>query len=115
MTDLDRTVAGLIDPLLVVGLPPHLTAFSGMDALSHAAECDTCACAQPFTDAVALLAIEYIGRYLRVALANGQDVEARYKMAMAAMLAGLAYGSESAGAVHAMAQTFGGAPRAGSH
>lgn len=98
----------LIDPLLVVGLPPHLTAFTGMDALSHAVECYTCAYAQPLTDAVALLAMEYIGRYLRIAFANGEDVEARYKMAMAAMLAGLAYGSESAGAVHAMAQTFGG-------
>jgi choline dehydrogenase len=98
----------LIDPLLVVGLPAQLTAFTGMDALSHAVECYTCAYAQPFTDAVALLAIEYIGRHLRIAFANGQDVEARYKMAMAAMLAGLAYGSESAGAVHAMAQTFGG-------
>jgi choline dehydrogenase len=98
----------LIDPLLVVGLPPHLTAFTGMDALSHAVECFTCAYAQPFTDAVALLAMEYIGKYLRIAFANGQDVEARHKMAMAAMLAGLAYGSESAGAVHAMAQSFGG-------
>jgi len=98
----------LIDPLLVVGLPAQLTAFTGMDALSHAVECFTCAYAQPLTDAVALLAIEHIGQYLRIAFANGQDVEARYKMAMAAMLAGLAYGSESAGAVHAMAQTFGG-------
>jgi choline dehydrogenase len=98
----------LIDPLLAVGLPPHLTAFTGMDALSHAVECFTCAYAQPFTDAVALLAMEYVGQWLRIAFANGQDVEARSKMAMAAMLAGLAYGSESAGAVHAMAQTFGG-------
>ncbi len=98
----------LIDPLLAVGLPPHLTAFTGMDALSHAVECFTCAYAQPLTDAVALLAIEYIGQWLRVAFANGADVEARSRMAMAAMLAGLAYGSESAGAVHAMAQTFGG-------
>ncbi len=98
----------LIDPLLTVGLPPHLTAFTGMDALSHAVECYTCAYAQPLTDAVALLAMEYIGRSLRTAFANGQDVEARSRMAMAAMLAGLAYGSESAGAVHAMAQTFGG-------
>lgn len=98
----------LIDPLLVVGLPSHLTAFTGMDALSHAVECYTCAYAQPFTDAVALLAMEYIGTSLRIAFANGHDVEARSRMAMAAMLAGLAYGSESAGAVHAMAQTFGG-------
>lgn len=98
----------LVDPLLTLSLPASLTAYTGMDALSHAIECYTCAYAQPVTDAVALLAIEYIARYLRIAFAYSQDVEARYKMAMAALMAGLSYGTESAGAVHAMAQTFGG-------
>ena len=79
-----------------------------MDALCHAIECYTCAYAQPQTDAVALLAIEYVGKYLRRAVACGQDLEARYYMAMAALLAGLSYGAESAGAVHAMTQTMGG-------
>jgi len=98
----------LIDPELMMGLPAHLTAWTGMDALSHAIECYTCAYAQPVTDAVALLAIEYIGKYLRRAVAYGQDREARYKMAMAATLAGMSYGVDSAGAIHAMAQSFGG-------
>jgi choline dehydrogenase len=98
----------LVDPLLHLSMPAEVTAGSGMDALCHAIECYTCAYAQPQTDAVALLAIEYVGKYLRRATAYGQDVEARYYMAMAALLAGLSYGAESAGAVHAMTQTMGG-------
>jgi choline dehydrogenase len=98
----------LIDPLLTLNLPGQVTAGTGMDALAHAIECYTMAYAQPFTDAVALLAMEYVGQYLRVAFAQGHNQEARYKMSMAAMLGGLAYGTDSAGAAHAMSQTAGG-------
>lgn len=98
----------LIDPELTFDLPPAVTAGTGMDALAHAIECYTCAYAQPFTDSVALLAMEYVGQYLRVAFAQGHNVEARYKMSMAAMLGGLAYGTQSAGAAHAMSQSAGG-------
>jgi choline dehydrogenase len=79
-----------------------------MDALAHAIECYTCAYAQPWPDAVALLAMEYTNNYLREAYAQGDNQEARYKMSMAAMLGGMAYGTESAGAAHAMSQTAGG-------
>ncbi len=98
----------LIDPELTFDLPPVVTAATGMDALAHAVECYTCAYAQPLTDATALLAIEYVARYLRVAFAQGHNVEARYKMSMAAMLGALSYGTESAGAAHAMSQSAGG-------
>ncbi|GAB4457566.1 MAG: choline dehydrogenase [Anaerolineae bacterium] len=98
----------LLDPELTLGLPAHVTAGTGMDALAHAIECYTCAYAQPLPDAVALQAMEYVARYLRVAFAQGQNVEARYKMSQAAMLGGLAYGTESAGAAHAMSQSAGG-------
>jgi len=98
----------LIDPRLMLGLPPRITAGTGMDALAHAIECYTCAYAQPWPDAVALWAIETIGQWLRIAYAQGHNEQARYKMAMAAMLAGMSYGTESAGAVHAMSQTAGG-------
>jgi choline dehydrogenase len=98
----------LIDPLLTLGMPPRITAGTGMDALTHAIECYTCAYAQPWPDAVALWAIETIGQWLRLAYAQGHNQEARYKMSMAAMLAGMSYGTESAGAVHAMSQTAGG-------
>jgi choline dehydrogenase len=98
----------LIDPELTLGLPPRITAATGMDALAHAVECYTCAYSQPLPDATALLAMEYIGQYLRIAYAQGGNLEARYRMSMAAMLAGMSYGTESAGAAHAMSQSAGG-------
>jgi choline dehydrogenase len=98
----------LIDPELTFDLPPAVTAGTGMDALAHAIECYTCAYAQPLPDSTALLAMEYVARYLRVAFAQGHNVEARYKMSMAAMLGALSYGAESAGAAHAMSQSAGG-------
>ncbi len=98
----------LLDPELTLDLPPGVTAGTGMDALAHAIECYTCAYAQPLSDSVALNAMEYVAQYLRVAFAQGHNVEARYKMSMAAMLGALAYGTESAGAAHAMSQSAGG-------
>src|SRR6266705_389567 len=98
----------VIDPELTVKLPPGVTAGTGMDALAHAVECFTMSYHQPFTDAVALLAMEYVARYLRVAFSQANNLEARYHMSAAAMLAGLSYGTDSAGAAHAMSQTAGG-------
>ena len=98
----------LIDPELMLGLPPAVTAATGMDALSHAIECFTCDYHQPFNDAVALHAMELVGRWLRRAVEDGTDLEARTHMAHAATLGGMAYGTESAGAAHAMSQSAGG-------
>jgi choline dehydrogenase len=98
----------LVDPELTLGLPPAITAATGMDALSHAIECYTCDYHQAFNDAVALHAIELVGRWLRVAYEDGGNLEARTNMAHAATLGGLAYGTESAGAAHAMSQSAGG-------
>ena len=98
----------LVDPELTLALPPAITAATGMDALSHAIECYTCDYHQPFNDAVALFAIELVGRWLRVAYEDGANLEARTNMAHAATLGGLAYGTESAGAAHAMSQSAGG-------
>ncbi len=98
----------IVDPELHISMPPDITGGTGMDALCHAIECYTCHYSQPHTDAMALLAIEYAGKYLRRAVGNGNDIEARYGMAMSANLAGISYGSDSAGAVHAMTQTLGG-------
>jgi choline dehydrogenase len=98
----------LIDPELMLGLPPAVTAATGMDALSHAIECYTCDYHQPFNDAVALHAIELVGGWLRTAVEDGTNLEARTQMAHAALLGGMAYGTESAGAAHAMSQSAGG-------
>jgi len=107
-TSLIGAWVALLDPELTLDLPPAVTAGTGMDALAHAIECYTCAYAQPLPDSVALLTMEYVARYLRVAFAQGHNVEARSKMSQAAMLGGLAYGTESAGAAHAMSQSAGG-------
>ena len=98
----------LIDPELMLGLPPAVTAATGMDALSHAIECYTCDYHQPFNDAVALLAVELVAEWLRTAVTDGSNLEGRTHMAHAATLGGLAYGTESAGAAHAMSQSAGG-------
>ena len=98
----------LIDPELMLGLPAAVTAATGMDALSHAIECFTCDYHQPFSDAVALQAIELVAASLRTAVEDGANLEARIEMAHAATLGGMAYGTESAGAAHAMSQSAGG-------
>jgi len=100
--------AALIDPELMLGLPPAVTAATGLDALSHGIECYTCDYHQPFNDAVALHAIELVGGWLRAAVEDGSILEARTHMAHAATLGGMSYGTESAGAAHAMSQSAGG-------
>jgi alcohol dehydrogenase len=96
------------DPLLMVGMPPALTAATGMDALTHAVEAYVSTIATPMTDACALQAIELVSGYLRPAVANGQDMEARDKMCFAQYLAGMAFNNASLGHVHAMAHQLGG-------
>jgi choline dehydrogenase len=107
-TPLIAAHVALLDPHLTLGLPPAVTAATGMDALSHGVECYTCDYHQPFNDAVALQAIELVARWLRTAVAHGSNVEARTHMAHGALLGGMAYGTESAGAAHAMSQSAGG-------
>ncbi|OQX05518.1 MAG: L-threonine dehydrogenase [Desulfobacteraceae bacterium IS3] len=96
------------DPLLMVGMPPALTAATGMDALTHAVEAYVSIIATPVTDACALKAIELIAKNLRAAVANGQDMVARDAMAYAEYLAGMAFNNASLGHVHAMAHQLGG-------
>jgi alcohol dehydrogenase len=96
------------DPLLMIGMPPALTAATGMDALTHAVEAYVSTAATPITDACALKAIEMIARNLRAAVANGQDMEARDNMSYAQYLAGMAFNNASLGHVHAMAHQLGG-------
>jgi alcohol dehydrogenase len=96
------------DPLLMVGMPAPLTAATGMDALTHAVEAYVSTIATPITDACAIKAIELVAEYLRPAVANGENIEARDKMAYAEYLAGMAFNNASLGYVHAMAHQLGG-------
>lgn len=96
------------DPELMVGMPPALTAATGMDALTHAIEAYVSTAANPLTDSAALKAIEMIAEYLPKAVANGEDMDARDNMAYAQYLAGAAFNNASLGYVHAMAHQLGG-------
>ena len=96
------------DPVLMVGKPPALTAATGMDALTHAVEAYVSTIATPITDACAIKAIELIAQYLSAAVANGENLEARDKMAYAEYLAGMAFNNASLGYVHSMAHQLGG-------
>jgi alcohol dehydrogenase len=96
------------DPLLMAGMPPSLTAATGMDALTHAVEAYVSTAATPVTDACALKAIELVSQNLRAAVANGSDMTARDNMAYAEYLAGMAFNNASLGHVHAMAHQLGG-------
>jgi alcohol dehydrogenase len=96
------------DPLLMAGMPPALTAATGMDALTHAVEAYVSIIATPVTDACALQAIQLIATNLRAAVANGADMVARDNMAYAEYLAGMAFNNASLGHVHAMAHQLGG-------
>ena len=91
------------DPRLMVGMPPALTAATGMDALSHAVECYVSLAATPVTDACAIQAIKLISRWLRPAVANGKNLEAREMMAYAEYLAGLAFTNGRLGCAHTTA------------
>lgn len=80
----------IIDPLLTVSMPPSVTASTGIDALSHAIEGIMHKNASDFTYTFGKAAIEMIGKFMRRAVADGEDLEARYYMSMAASLAMIA-------------------------
>jgi len=97
----------LVDPTLTYNCPPKVTAASGIDALVHAIECYTSTKANNFTDALALEAMRLIVGSLRTAVSNGSDEKARNYMSEGALLAGIAFGNASVGAVHALAYPLG--------
>ena len=98
----------ILDPALTVGLPPAITASTGMDALCHAIECYISKKANPLSDTYALQAIRLIFRSLRRAYTNGQDLDARHDMLLAALFGGMSIASSSTTAVHALAYPLGG-------
>ncbi len=96
------------DPMMMLDIPPALTAATGMDALTHAVETYVSVDANPVTDAQAIQSIKLIANNLRQAVANGHDVKARENMAYASLLAGMAFNNGNLGYVHAMAHQLGG-------
>ncbi|RPH28818.1 L-threonine dehydrogenase [Buttiauxella warmboldiae] len=111
MAIVDKHVTPILsvnDSALMVGMPQSLTAATGMDALTHAIEAYVSIAATPITDACALKAIAMICRSLPVAVAHGDNTQAREEMAYAQFLAGMAFNNASLGYVHAMAHQLGG-------
>ena len=97
-----REVA-LVDPELSVTCPPHLTAATGMDALSHLIEAYVSTNHNPLLDPMILYGIRLVGRSLRAAVARGDDRQARYEMAQASLIGGIAISSKWLGACHSLA------------
>ena len=99
--------AAVLDPELAAALPASVGGPTGMDALTHALESYTNLLSTPFTEALALGAIELIGGNLRRACANDHEVEATGNMLIASCLAGLAFSQTRLGNVHAMSHPVG--------
>ena len=98
----------LVDPALTDSMPPHVTAATGMDALTHAIEAMISKKTNPYTQALSLEAVNLISQSLRRAYQDGSDQHARNQMAAASTLAGMAFASSSCLAVHALAYPLGG-------
>ena len=98
----------LLEPGITASMPPHVTAYTGIDALTHAVEAYVSTRANDFSDTLAEKAIRWIAEYLPQAYKNGSDLVAREKMQLASAMAGMAFTNVSLGIVHSMAHTFGG-------
>jgi alcohol dehydrogenase len=97
----------ILDPTLTTGLPPKLTAATGMDAMSHAVECLISSLGQPISDAYGIEAIRIITEYLPRCMEKPDDLLARGQMLIAANIAGSAFSNAMCSLNHAMAHTLG--------
>ncbi|SMC25195.1 alcohol dehydrogenase [Clostridium acidisoli DSM 12555] len=119
ITDTDRKIKMLIggeaiipkvailDPCLTVMMPKHVTAATGMDALTHAIEAYISKVSQPMTEIYAIKAIELISENLPKAVLDGENIKARENMLIGQMYAGFAFSNASVALVHAMARPLG--------
>ncbi len=99
--------AAFMDPGLTAGMPPDLTAYTGMDALTHAVEAYTAKAANPFSDLFALRAAALIGTHLYRAFHCGSDPEARAGMLLSSLLGGMAFSQSDVASVHCLAESLG--------
>jgi alcohol dehydrogenase len=100
-------VMAALDPSMMTGLPAHITAATGMDALTHAVESFLSRTANPTTEAYAKISVRLVFDHLPTACSNGADLAARKAMTLASYYGGLAFTRTSVGYVHAIAHTFG--------
>ena len=98
----------ILDPAMTIGLPPHITANTGIDALCHAVECYISKKASPFSDTFALKAVELIGRSIRTAYRDGKNLQAREDMLLGSYFGGASIATSSTVAIHALSYPLGG-------
>lgn len=98
----------ILDPELTETLPESLTAYSGMDAFTHAIEAYTAKTATPLTDSLALHSMQLIVDHLPRAVDEPDDMEARSAMLLASTLAGISFNNSDVASVHCMAEALGG-------
>ncbi|MBT6504903.1 MAG: iron-containing alcohol dehydrogenase [Deltaproteobacteria bacterium] len=120
VTTRDNQKMGVVSPLLVpdialldaeltVGLPPHVTAATGVDAMVHAIEAYTTINRKnPLSDMLAIKALELLSKNIRRAVVDGRNLESRSGMLLGSMLAGQAFANAPVAAVHALAYPIGG-------
>lgn len=100
--------ASIVDPELMISLPPRLTAATGFDAFAHALEAYTSNLCSPFSDMYAVEGMKLVGKYIVDSVKNGGNIEARTGMALADTMAGIALGVAEVTLCHAMAHAVGG-------
>lgn len=98
----------ILDPELTFSVPPKITAETGIDAFTHAIECFICNKSNLMSDLFALDSMGLINKYLRRAVRDGSDKEARYYMAIGSLYGGIAITNSGTGGVHALAYPLGG-------
>ncbi|MGF7174690.1 iron-containing alcohol dehydrogenase [Azospirillum doebereinerae] len=99
----------VLDARLTLGLPPRVTAMTGIDAMVHAIEAYTTRHKKnPLSDSLALRALSLLGANIRTVIEDGRNVAARAAMLQGSLLAGIAFANAPVGAVHALAYPLGG-------
>ncbi|HKK56662.1 iron-containing alcohol dehydrogenase [Marinobacter sp.] len=99
--------AAVIDPRMTMTLPPHITAATAMDAMTHATEAFTCMAKNPLSDAYATSAIRKISQFLLPVMDNPKDATGRLELAQASTMAGIAFSNSMVGLVHALGHATG--------
>ncbi len=99
--------AAILDPRMTQTLPPHLTAMTAMDAMTHAIEAYSCLAANPMSDAYATAAIKKISENLFAVLENPNDSYARLELAQASTMAGVAFSNSMVGLIHSLGHALG--------
>ncbi len=99
--------AAILDPRMTTTLPAHLTAMTGMDAMTHAVESYTCLASNPISEIYAFNAVRKISEHLLPVMDHPQDVDGRLQLAEASTMAGIAFSNAMVGLVHSLGHSLG--------